>query len=796
DYFMNNEISPELVLNGESTGLFFGFVSSAGDVNGDGFDDIIVGTSFINGNTGKVYLFLGGVSMNNIADAAMSGETSNSKFGFSLSSAGDVNGDGYSDIIVGANNINSGTGKAYIYFGGNTPDTISDVIMTGETAFDYFGTSVSDAGDVNGDGYADVIVGANGYSNKLGRTYIYYGGAIMNNVSDVTMTGDSISTELGYSVSGAGDVNGDGYADVLAGGNKFSNEKGRAFIFFGGNIMNNVADVRMTGENSGDNFGISVSDAGDVNKDGFSDVIVGANQYNSYTGKVYIFYGGNIMDNTADVIITGESTGNFFGNSVSSAGDINADGYSDVVIGAFGYSSNKGRAFILFGGANMNNTADVFMTGENDGDRVGISVSGAGDLNGDGFSDIVIGVIGINTSIGAAFIYTGSSVEVKPNILYVKDVPNDQGGKVNLKWVRSGYDVQGNNLITDYLIQRSFPPSGGSFSWQNVSVVPASHESFYTYIDNTLFDSSSNNSGNFFYRITARTSDINQSWKSNILAGRSIDNISPPMVSPFNAIRSGANVILNWNRNPALDLFNYILFRNINPTIDPYTETPYAAVTDSVYTDTSPLGGNYYYFIVAQDIHNNYSPVAVTTSPAITLNLTMFIEGFYSEFGDSQVADRINVFLRNSASPYSLKDSALTEVQSDGSAILQFNNASSGNFYIAIKHRNSIETWSSAGVSVTAGGSVGYNFSGATSQAFGNNLIQIDTSPVRFGIYSGDVNQDGTIDLADGSLIDNDAFNFESGYLPTDLNGDGVIDLADAVFADNNAFNFVSAVTP
>ena len=91
---------------------------------------------------------------------------------------------------------------------------------------------------------------------------------------------------------------------------------------------------------------------------------------------------------------------------------------------------------------------------------------------------------------------------------------------------------------------------------------------------------------------------------------------------------------------------------------------------------------------------------------------------------------------------------------------------------------------------------INYNFSNLSNKAFGNNQLQVDASPVRFAIYSGDVNQDGTIDLTAGSQIDNDAFNFVSGYLPTDVNGDDVTDLADAVYADNNAFNFVSKITP
>jgi hypothetical protein len=124
-------------------------------------------------------------------------------------------------------------------------------------------------------------------------------------------------------------------------------------------------------------------------------------------------------------------------------------------------------------------------------------------------------------------------------------------------------------------------------------------------------------------------------------------------------------------------------------------------------------------------------------------------------------------------------------------------NATNGTYYIQTKHRNSIETWSRAGGEVyTVGVTLNYSFTSSAVQAFGNNLIQVDASPVRYAVYAADVNQDGTVDLTDGGLIDNDISNFISGYVPSDANGDGVVDIADAVLADNNGFNFVSKITP
>ncbi|HSW55228.1 MAG TPA: integrin alpha, partial [Ignavibacteriaceae bacterium] len=329
------------------------------------------------------------------------GQAAGDWFGYSVSTAGDVNGDGYSDVIVGASLNDAGgsnAGRAYIYFGGANMDNTADVILTGAAADDYFGYSVSTAGDVNGDGYSDVIVGASlndaGGSNA-GRAYIYYGGANMDNTADVILTGAAADDYFGSSVSTAGDVNGDGYSDVIVGayGNDAGGTSaGRAYIYYGGANMDNTADVILTGAAAGDWFGSSVSTAGDVNGDGYSDVIVGApfnDAGGTSAGRAYIYFGGANMDSTADVILTGAAAGDYFGYSVSTAGDVNGDGYSDVIVGAYGNDaggSNAGRAYIYFGGANMDSTADVILTGAAAGDWFGYSVSTAGDVNGDGYS--------------------------------------------------------------------------------------------------------------------------------------------------------------------------------------------------------------------------------------------------------------------------------------------------------------------------------------------------------------------------------------------------------------------------
>jgi len=178
------------------------------------------------------------------------------------------------------------------------------------------------------------------------------------------------------------------------------------------------------------------------------------------------------------------------------------------------------------------------------------------------------------------------------------------------------------------------------------------------------------------------------------------------------------------------------------------------------------------------------------------LNLSALIEGFYNDITNTMEQDTVEVYIRNSTSPYSIVDSAESILNSFGTGIFNFKNLINGiKYFIHIKHRNSIETWSDSSKSFKYCG-LTIDFTTSNTKAFGNNMIQVDSSPIKYGVYSGDVNQDGAIDIADGSLIDNDAFNFISGYVSTDLNGDGIVDVADAVFADNNGFNFVTAITP
>jgi hypothetical protein len=196
--------------------------------------------------------------------------------------------------------------------------------------------------------------------------------------------------------------------------------------------------------------------------------------------------------------------------------------------------------------------------------------------------------------------------------------------------------------------------------------------------------------------------------------------------------------------------------------------------------------------------HSNEGGAFVYYGTGATLSLRMFIQGFYNSSNNQMVQDTLRVYLRNSSAPFAIVDSAKAVLNQTGYATLNFANASNGvSYYLHLKHRNSIETWSKTPQSFNSS-VMTYDFSTSISQAYGDNMIQVDTSPPppRFAIYSGDVNQDGVIDGSDIQRIDNDATRFLTGYLSTDLNGDGVIDGSDASFGENNAGKFVLKITP
>jgi FG-GAP repeat/FG-GAP-like repeat len=457
----------ETVLQGDQATSGFGFsVAGAGDVNGDGYSDVLVGANFYDAgesNEGATFVFLGsasGVADGSPASAAatLQGNQVNASFGSSVGGAGDVNGDGYADVVVGASGYDSGQldeGGAFVFLGSATGIASAGAgaaatVLEGNQNSAGLGISVSTAGDVNGDGYADLIVGAWGYDSgqtNEGAAFVFLGsawgiGAGGPATAAATLQGNQTDANFGQSVASGGDVNGDGYADVLVGAHGYDApevNEGAAFLFAGspGGVASGnpgTAFSTLQANFTGARMGISVAGAGDVNGDGYSDVVVGAYLLNSGSsgGAAFVYLGNpsgmvfdpeNVGGAAASLLITQANAD--FGVSVAGAGDVNGDGFADVVVGAWHYESSageadEGAAFVYWGAAagianGVPATAATTLQSNQVSPDFGCSVAGAGDVNGDGYSDVVIGAQYYDAGsgeVGAAFVFTGSATGI------------------------------------------------------------------------------------------------------------------------------------------------------------------------------------------------------------------------------------------------------------------------------------------------------------------------------------------------------------------------------------------------
>jgi CSLREA domain-containing protein len=411
---ISNSFQPDWMASGENSGTFGYAVSTAGDVNADGYADVLIGADTYSSNRGRVYLYLGshdGLSANPVM--SYTGQNSGDWLGVSVATAGDINADGYSDVIIGAHGSATNIGRAYIYMGGaGGLNAAPALTLTGEYIQDNFGTSVSTIGDVNGDGYSDIIIGAQGYPDNVlqGRAYVYTGSAAgLNPTPVLTLTGEAANDYFGNIVSTAGDVNGDGYSDFLVGAYRNSSNKGRAYLYLGGvGSLNSSPVVTLTGENATDYFGGALMTAGDVNGDGYSDIIVASYGYPAFNrqGRAYVYMGmPSGLSTTPSITLTGENNGDQFGIRVATGGDINGDGYADILVGADGYLTNTGRVYVYFGKTGgLSATSSLTLTGQNTFNYFS-RVATAGDVNGDGYVDILVGAHAVNR----VYAYYGTS---------------------------------------------------------------------------------------------------------------------------------------------------------------------------------------------------------------------------------------------------------------------------------------------------------------------------------------------------------------------------------------------------
>jgi hypothetical protein len=616
-----NLTSADIKFNGITADDDIGKSLLVTDLNGDNLNDIIIGVPNAIANwptytaAGKVYIYYGALTSSEYnlssADLELHGKYGTYYGGGALTS-GDINNDGYQDLVVSAVGArpdypsdSTTYGEFYLFYGpisrtGALNLTDANVTFRGIDEQDFYTSDVNQilySADVNNDSFDDIIIGAqkadpNGNADS-GETYIIYGGNSLTSIynltyANVTLNGVNAGDFSGSEVS-SGDINGDGISDILItaeSGDNGHTDEGQTYVVFGANTLNseiNLSDANVTidGVTSSDFSGTSIS-TGDINNDGYDDIVIGAEKAdaNSITdaGQAYIIYGSSTISGTielddANVTFNGIAETDYAGHSTSVT-DLNLDGYSDVIISSYlnNASSNadSGQVYVVYGSANLTSIinlsdANITYNGINSSDYAGFALI-TGDTNNDGFPDLLIGAYGADPASvsSAGEIYVIES-KITCNVINENFTLNQ-----NINANGDCFTINGSNIIIEgngYTITGNGSGTGINLSGvENVTIKNVNLDNFSNAMNfqnnanfNNIYNVSLSNSTSFDVLIP------NSGGTNNILTNVSFNQSSVSVGSSSNFfVKWYANIYVNDSEGNDLTNVNISIYNTSN----------------------------------------------------------------------------------------------------------------------------------------------------------------------------------------------------------------------------------------